>query len=123
MALSWSRCDLIVTPSPEHRLILELVASSTIHDIEEHFRLSFFVTSCPLLQSSHALDNVNVIGASHCWVIHFTLKEESKEFVYPYPPADSGVRVMHVHHDLLFSTVTFKYLDTDGMKKEDVVSL
>eukprot|EP01128_Nolandella_sp_AFSM9_P007604 TRINITY_DN421_c0_g1_i5.p1 TRINITY_DN421_c0_g1~~TRINITY_DN421_c0_g1_i5.p1 ORF type:complete len:618 (+),score=132.83 TRINITY_DN421_c0_g1_i5:76-1929(+) len=104
-----SRCDLVLIPSPKHRLVLELVASSTIQDIEEHF--------------SRALAYANVIGAPHCWVVHFTVKEESENFVYPYPSQDSGVQVMHIHHNLEFSTVTFKYVDDDGMKREETVSL
>ena len=31
------RCDLVVTPSQQHRIVLELVASDTIDSIKEHF--------------------------------------------------------------------------------------
>lgn len=42
-----SRCGLVLVPSPKHRVVLDLVASSTVQDVEEHFRYLVLFSTVP----------------------------------------------------------------------------
>lgn len=67
--------------------------------------------------SSRARQYGQQLGAQEVSVIHFTLKEEDTEFQYPF----SGVNVLHVWHNVAFSTLKVKYLDDKGtVQGEDI---
>jgi len=101
------RTDLIIAPSEKHRIVLELVASSPLESVTEHFQ--------------RAKEYGQQLNAKYVWVVHFTLKEEDTKFKYPYPESTTGVNVLHVWHNFEFTMVAITYSDGTGtIKNEDI---
>lgn len=109
------RCDIVITPSIFHRLLLEIVASEPIANIQEHFLYALHGLSLQNLKvNSRAKEYGQYLQAKEIWVVHFTLKGEDTAFQYPYPDLASGVNVLHVWHNFQFTAMSIKYKDETG---------
>lgn len=96
------RCDMAVDVSPNYKILLEFVANEPIKSIQEHIeRARIYAT---------------LLNAQEVWVIHFTVKEQSEEFKYPWlssaSPTDIPINIMHVWHSYPFDQVKI-YLSED----------
>lgn len=90
------RCDMAIDISPNHKILLECVANEPIKSIEEH--------------SESATTYAKLLNAQEVWVIHFTVKERSEQFEYPWVSSSASVtetpvNIMHVWHSYPFDKV------------------
>jgi hypothetical protein len=83
------RCDIVITPSRDERIVLELVVSESAKVIEEHF--------------VRAREYADVLNAKECWVLHIST---DATFKCPSPDPALRVKVMNVYHDLKLSKFT-----------------
>jgi len=103
-----SRCDLVISPLPSHRIVVELVATVPINGVVDHF--------------SQVRDYCNILQAQYAWVFHFTMKAEDENFKYPYPDPLSGVQVLHIYHNYDFDNVRVQYMNSEKkIVTEDIV--
>lgn len=83
------RCDIVIVPDDRHRILLEIVASTPLSVIEEHFTYarSPLILLHTLIYNSRAREYGQYLAINDLWMLHFTIKEEDDAFPYPYPDA------------------------------------
>lgn len=108
------RSDIIIVPSENHKILLELVATAPAANINEHFVSVTFCYCCPFQKYAltfffrRASEYGQYLGIKDVWVVHFTLKKNSDGFRYPFPDPLLGVNVLHVWHNFEFDEVIVK---------------
>jgi hypothetical protein len=80
------RCDIVLVPSPDQRIVVEIVVSETVQNIEEHFL--------------RAREYADILEAKECWVLHITT---NPSFNCPVPEPSLGIKMLNVYHDLKLS--------------------
>jgi hypothetical protein len=68
------RCDILLVPSPDQRILIEIVVSETVQSVEEH-----------LLRAREYAD---ILEAKECWVLHITT---DPSFNCPVPDPSLGI--------------------------------
>ncbi|GES85879.1 P-loop containing nucleoside triphosphate hydrolase protein [Rhizophagus clarus] len=81
--------DIVIT-SRRQKIVLELLATATKGNLDEHF--------------GRALNYARILSANETWIVHFTCEDD---FIFdPYWPSDdilrNGLNVLHIWHDLSF---------------------
>jgi len=51
--------------------------------------------------------------------VHFTVKPESPDFVYPFPDAGDTVNVLHVYHEIKVSSFECTWRDEQGLTHKE----
>ncbi len=85
------RCGIVIAPSRDRRIVIEIVVSETATVIEEHF--------------SRAREYADYLNASECWVLHISTDDT---FKCPSPDPSLHVKLMDVYHDLKLSKFTMR---------------
>ena len=80
------RCDIVVIPSQDDRIVVEIVVSETVNAIKEHF--------------VRAREYADILDSKECWVLHITT---DSLFNCPAPHPSLDVSVLNVYHDLKLS--------------------
>jgi hypothetical protein len=80
-------CSIVILPSRDERIVLEIVVSETAN-IEEHF--------------FRAREYANILHAKECWALYITTDSEIK---CPTPDDSLDIKVLNVYHNLKQSTI------------------
>ncbi|PKB99271.1 hypothetical protein RhiirA5_462251 [Rhizophagus irregularis] len=79
----------IVIVTPKQTVVLELLATPTKNELEEH--------------SKRVLNYAEKLSANEIWIVNFTCEDDALK--KPYWPSNSNINIVHFSHDKTFNNI------------------
>src|SRR5581483_6233573 len=96
--------DIVITTTFQ-RTVIELLATATEKDLNEHFK--------------RVLEYAEILSANDIWVVHFTCEDRYATHEKLHWPSDDRINVIHCFHNQILENVLInvRYVDSSGTIK------
>ena len=96
--------DIVITAKYQ-RIVLELLATATRRDLNEHFK--------------RVLEYAEKLSADDIWIVHFTCEDRYATHEDVHWPSDDRINVIHCFHNRILENVlmNIRYVDSSGTIK------